>query len=701
MTTKGGAQSPMALASRRAYGAVPRGPPSRGESPHTGPCDEPSAAAAPGWSWASALGVGLGSALVLLASALAFVSAGAHGTAPSLVASTGTFDEGSDGLSSFASSESGELRLRCSNSYTKTEGYVGQGYPWLSEGHLVEPHRESTLKLWEAPGKPHDAFYWHIEQQTNTKVSGKFEVYNTTTDADLAVTFTAPGNYKVTVTSTSGAGSKTESTMIACRYVRRSIRALSDDDRNAFFDAFLLMMQTSSTDGEARFGEDYRSLKSFVALHAELAGNKLSDHMHDGLGFLTQHAALTMAFESALQAVEPSLAVPYWDFTYDIKEADNYDDVQVAIWSMDLWQPSWFGNATGAEHTVQEGRWAFQQIDTADANSTVFSPYGYLRAPWNVNKSPYLTRVHNFCGYPLLLQKNWPTCQMHREWVTGSDYHELYDYLWHAPYAPHATVHSSIGGYTNCGNVTAEFAAAGVTIPDHDLSLAVGKMVTDAIIFVKSMYRAGYAESPGFCSSDTPQEECHMMCSSQVNNRSFVMDLVSEHPKWVGTWIEDVPEKFWPEVARVLCTTPWSPGEHIEAASPADVSFWPVHPTLERLTQYKRLHMDFKSLRWDNPDGTTKICIYGDAGCKGHHAVDLTSFEVSHANADEEFVKEYLSNIELFEIMNPNHYHLNFIYDNFKWDHCSGKYSFPELSWGNSTTLSAKDTPVAKTAPSS
>lgn len=41
------------------------------------------------------------------------------------------------------------------------------------------------------------------------------------------------------------------------------------------------------------------------------------DHWHDGAGFVTSHIALTLLFEQSLQAINPSIAVPYWDFTIE------------------------------------------------------------------------------------------------------------------------------------------------------------------------------------------------------------------------------------------------------------------------------------------------------------------------------------------------------------------------------------------------
>ena len=117
------------------------------------------------------------------------------------------------------------------------------------------------------------------------------------------------------------------------------------------------------------------------------------------MGFLTQHVALSNAFEKALQAVAPRLALPYWDVTEDATLAVTRHGGDVAgLWSSEVWRDDWFGNATGsAAHVVERGRFAYQTVGRG-AGGGATNPYGLLRAPWNVNKSPYLTRAHSFCG---------------------------------------------------------------------------------------------------------------------------------------------------------------------------------------------------------------------------------------------------------------------------------------------------------------
>ena len=39
------------------------------------------------------------------------------------------------------------------------------------------------------------------------------------------------------------------------------------------------------------------------------------DHIHEGNGFITQHIKMDLIFQASMQAVDPSVTLPYWDFT--------------------------------------------------------------------------------------------------------------------------------------------------------------------------------------------------------------------------------------------------------------------------------------------------------------------------------------------------------------------------------------------------
>ena len=49
------------------------------------------------------------------------------------------------------------------------------------------------------------------------------------------------------------------------------------------------------------------------------------------MGFLPAHVSLTRILESSLQSVDPTVVVPYWEYTYDVETVIN--DHGVYVWS--------------------------------------------------------------------------------------------------------------------------------------------------------------------------------------------------------------------------------------------------------------------------------------------------------------------------------------------------------------------------------
>ena len=135
---------------------------------------------------------------------------------------------------------------------------------------------------------------------------------------EIQVEFQAPGQYEIDLTCTDQDGNPYLLTdTVDVYYVRREMRELTDADRDRYLDTFLLLSKVSGEEGRAKYGEHYHDLDYFVALHLNAASKRSHDHIHDGLGVVTQHVALTQSLECALQSVHPALTVPYWDYTID------------------------------------------------------------------------------------------------------------------------------------------------------------------------------------------------------------------------------------------------------------------------------------------------------------------------------------------------------------------------------------------------
>ncbi|KAJ8601830.1 hypothetical protein CTAYLR_009044 [Chrysophaeum taylorii] len=531
---------------------------------------------------------------------------------------------------------------------------------------VVEPHRVTRLCS-------HSSCQWNIAKKDVVFFEGLGEC--------AEVKFTDVGDYAVQVRCDDDE-SKEAVLPVACRYVRRDIRGLLDADRERLFDAFKTLASYDTDAGKLVFGDDFRSLDGFAKIHLERAAKRQVDAMHDGLGFLTQHVALTNELELALQAIDPSLAVPYWDYTQDSTRVRTSGRDVSALWDDALWSSSWFGNATGPEHYVAEGRFAFQKVDKGGPTT---NPYGYARAPWNVNKSPFVTRAHTFCDRTFSMD-TWPSCASHYDMTFAID--SFYDWVWQIGYAPHGPIHIFVGGYAGCGDMEERFRDFNLT------EKALKSLSLLAISLPKSGWRNFLFESPEFCSEDTPQSDCHLVCARQNDHRfaelifKYMYDFVEV---FAAKDADDFHSDFFHEIRRAnrvdafvdaVCSLAWYPGEQMEAASPVDVSFWPIHPTVERLFQYKLYANPFLYAAWGATNATTTYCIYEDTSdCMGHHPYDLTSFKSRVKNASGDFEVKFLTNLEVLEalVAGPD-YKMSYVYDNFSWPHCSDAgYVFPRV----------------------
>ncbi|KAH8059486.1 hypothetical protein JL720_13843 [Aureococcus anophagefferens] len=337
-------------------------------------------------------------------------------------------------------------------------------------------------------------------------------------------------------------------------------------------------------------------------------------------------------------AVNPKVTVPYWDYTRDDATFKalygKHTPLDARFWSLDdLWSDGWYGSAENGFHTVTAGRFAYQRVPRATSDH-VANPCGYLRAPWNANARPFVTRVHQLCGADSLTGFGWPSCGTHHNLTFQST--SYYAWAWKASYGAHGPVHAAVGGTFQCKDEYDGLAAVGV-LPQDVESLRVMSFVV-----LKSGWRAGLVEMPAACSSDAPRADCKPKCplledAGRFRNISALEDMWQvlfmgarlsrsyDHDTKVG-------------VLKAVCTTPIAPGDQLEASSPVDVSFWPVHPTLERLYMYKALlgasenaTAGFDTTAWANPDGPTQYCH--NNGCKGHHPYDVVPFPV-HAEAN-------------------------------------------------------------------
>ena len=88
---------------------------------------------------------------------------------------------------------------------------------------------------------------------------------------------------------------------VVCKYVRREVRTLSDDDRGMLIGAMKTLYNTTTDAGRDQYGDAYRGVEWFARAHLHGAAARDCDHWHDGAGIVTHHVAFTLLFEQALQ----------------------------------------------------------------------------------------------------------------------------------------------------------------------------------------------------------------------------------------------------------------------------------------------------------------------------------------------------------------------------------------------------------------
>ncbi|CAM9612742.1 unnamed protein product [Choristocarpus tenellus] len=473
--------------------------------------------------------------------------------------------------------------------------------------------------------------------------------------------------------------------VVMCKYVRREIRTLTDEDREELLDAMYVMWELDTVEGREKYGPDYMSVWDLGLLHF-LAGEDVEcDHFHHGLGFLTSHVLITNVFEVSLQTINPRLAMPYWDFTIETAIGSDSDFQRLSP----LFGESWFGGHDPVDFQVKDGRWGNLKIPDVSPemnNDGLANVYGKLRAPWNTNNREYITRgFGEFCGGDATSAQALPSCADHYSLTT--DYNTFYGWSWYALVDPHGPIHLWIGGILDCQETFNDIA----NLVGVETTMDLRKL---AITHRKTLYRDGLL----FCKDDTPQyldtfeviSHCYCGCldlSFEKGSDDYLKVLESMDIDQTYVSAKDFDEDTRREVARLMCNRPVNDGDQVQASSPLDPTFWPTHGTMERLMQYKLLTGTLTDTTW--PDHTATytdedgekydIVVSSDASgqCVGHRGSDKFPFGFKETTGQTlpvtiwgETAIDKFTNREVLRALDPHENALPYVYDTFTWPHC-------------------------------
>mmetsp|Transcript_34736 Transcript_34736/g.43830 ORF Transcript_34736/g.43830 Transcript_34736/m.43830 type:complete len:594 (-) Transcript_34736:426-2207(-) len=538
----------------------------------------------------------------------------------------GSLRNGRSTLMMFAAEESdlSGLTFVTYNEYTETNPIDSV---W---DFVAEPYRETTFEAKFSTPFDTDGitFFWEIDGElleSNERV--------------VTYTFRKTGPVELKLTAAEGISRSDYSAIVVVKYVRREIRSLTNSDREKLLDAMEIIYRIGEEEGHSLYGPDFRNIDSFSKEHLNGAGRKECDHWHDDAGIMTHHVGFTLEFEQSLQLIDPSLCLPYWEYTLDELLYDELEDSPI-------FDDDWFSplNPDNDDHVVDSGRWAYTPVNTA-TDFDVINPWGLLRTPWNTDPSPYLTRNKYVNGGKLF---DTPDCTSFKTAFSQTSLARINNMLNGATHGP---VHIEIGGEWNVGDEMVEFAEK------------YGFAYNMVLVF-KILWRMGYATCPETCS---PGDDCvctanKEMYESKGMTARDVLTVADVLKYYEGdeiyyddnaevyhlTGYEDNPELEMKVFEMILdgLSNPGFVGEMYTSSAPTDPTFWLIHPTAERLLNWRRLVKQYKPLdeTWDywhqggaNPSDDGWVCDWSEIEkfglpncwkqvCEGHGKDDELEF---------------------------------------------------------------------------
>jgi len=537
----------------------------------------------------------------------------------------------------------------------------------------------------------------------------------------------------------SGKYQSTQKFTLISKYVKREIRTMNADDRDRFLDAAYKIWEYTTDEGRALYGDKFTGIHTYVKEHATASEDIMCDQFHEGSGFLTHHLALSNSFEAALRAVDPSVTLPYWDFSIDgqiIEDAGKNPSYLLEF--SPIFTDTWFGAVDKDDH-IKNSRWAhiaMPGLGRDDPSTTPHNSYGYFRSYWNNNNDPEVVRhMFDVCGQEDL-QKTIPSCKTHYAVMNTT---RLGQFQSLSPADGHGPLHVQSGGvFGGCTEAYQKFNEKWSTYLDTDVTEAemikggytktqftnkwgaTGQrrtMFNKAIMgeyfhIYRGLWRshmcaldgsAALLECPESCDSSKSFEECqcsvNKLKTGETDWKNMYHCLLNSEENR-GYFSAVMSEDFLQEVTHMISTSSVKEGEMLHSGSPADIMFWIIHPVIERLLAAKRVDTTSKMgttpyVKWsktvdEDSSNWLSYSYYNLAAgankyhpeeytCGGHAATDFAlpdklPFTASMLASADTNHDGRVTNWEFYVGLDPNNvYGLDYVWDNFKWDHCDGK----------------------------
>ena len=375
-----------------------------------------------------------------------------------------------------------------------------------------------------------------------------------------------------------------------------------------------------------------------------------------------------------MQSVDPSVSLFYWDYTIETANEESVFDSYIFTEDIfgELNEPEdmdfgWlYGSDDIDDARIKNGRWKDLKAEYSVRYPELQSGYGYMRGPWNMNPSSYVSRFSTTA-------QDLPGCKSFVTWISESDWSS---FMQISPYGPHSTTHAAIGGQYGC-DVLDTMRDSGYIETQADQAAICQKWG----FYMKELYRGDYISLGEDCSIEA--QDCVFTCND--DRLDDLLDTLKDTLKISNYLPADIDEDDWLVWRDFICSDESAKlfvGDHLESASPADPSFWPIHPTGERLYQAKLLAGGFDEYSWPTLDSDKGyICNhqscyefdgfekdYYDGCCYGHYEFDqLLDFTIGNKSSGiGQTNSQALSDTDA----SSGDYAMPYIYAHFEWTHC-------------------------------
>eukprot|EP00612_Vaucheria_litorea_P006483 CAMPEP_0171470556 /NCGR_PEP_ID=MMETSP0946-20130122/215_1 /TAXON_ID=109269 /ORGANISM="Vaucheria litorea, Strain CCMP2940" /LENGTH=556 /DNA_ID=CAMNT_0011999949 /DNA_START=210 /DNA_END=1880 /DNA_ORIENTATION=+ len=553
---------------------------------------------------------------------------------------------------------------------------VDQGdYPW---DFVAEPYVDTIISA----SVPTRVLLWSLHC---IDVDGsKYEIISKHEGSEVRHRFTKVGSqYYLTVRETKQADSfKVFS--LACKYVRREIRELTISDREIFLDALEVIHRLEFSDGVEKYGPKFRNYEYFVAKHLGRFTLEGYSAFHGGMSFITSHFGFIMELEQALQSIDESIALPYWEHTIDSVAFGMEWQSRSPIFKND-----WFGEYpktfSGQElHYWTEGRWAFLPVPN-DKNAVEKNSFGRLNQSTNSDHSKYVGRSKSFCG--LSTGDFLPGCKELNDALDTQDMNDFRAKIEDYTLSP---LFGSVGGFWDCAvplndilkkypswvstlkgilsqanNIWAEMTLnKKLVCPSNECEIGdpeplcrCSNMSLD--LNLNCSYESAYKalEDSSVIESLSKNSFLRKFIYAE-KNESVVNDRTNINLSFPALSKKE-GEDLIVFLSRFFIRPPKSSPLASYLVSPNDPLFGPIHSSWLKLLAHQQLKTNLY-VNWTDDGGGLKY---------GHGINDALPFRnFSRSDTSD----HYYSNKELLDMMNIKNIELSYTYGSLSWAHCDG-----------------------------